>query len=297
MSRYPTFAAWEAAGEWIAWRDAGGTARRIWVFRRPGSGPHVTLLHGFPTQAFDWAAVADRLGGCDLLAFDFLGFGSSDKPAAHDYSLHEQADLAVAVWAHAGVTRTAMVAHDYAVSVAQELLARRAERRLAVELAAAVFLNGGLYPDLHRPLPVQTALLDPEQGPRISALVSEEALVAGLRATFGERRMPSDAAFHEMWNGIARQDGHRLGHRLIHYMRDRAVHAARWTTALEQTDVPRRFVWGMLDPVSGAHVVPRLRQRLPDCPLVCLDDAGHWPAIEAPDTVAAQIAAATGRTR
>ena len=48
-------------------------------------------------------------------------------------------------------------------------------------------LNGGLYPELHRPQPPQTALLDPEQGPRISELVTEELFVAGLRPTFAEQ--------------------------------------------------------------------------------------------------------------
>ena len=57
-----------------------------------------------------------------------------------------------------------LVSHDYGVSVAQELLARRAEGRLALDLSALHLLNGGLYPDLHRPQPVQTALLDPQQG-------------------------------------------------------------------------------------------------------------------------------------
>ena len=55
------------------------------------------------------------------------------------------------------------------VSVAQELLARRGRGALAVELDGVHLLNGGVYPDLHRPQPVQTALLDPEQGPQISA--------------------------------------------------------------------------------------------------------------------------------
>ena len=61
-----------------------------------------------------------------------------------------------------------VVAHDYSVSVAQELLTRRAAGTLAVDLRALHFMNGGIYPDLHRPQPVQVALLDTEQGPQIA---------------------------------------------------------------------------------------------------------------------------------
>ena len=49
------------------------------------------------------------------------------------------------------------------------------------------------------------------------------------------------------------------------------------------------FVWGDLDPVSGGHVMARLRERLGHARLVPLADVGHWPLLEAPDVVAAAI--------
>ena len=141
----------------------------------------MTVLHGFPSSSHDWARAAPHLATEHaLLLPDFLGFGASDKPADHDYSLTEQADLIEALWAHEGVVSTVLVAHDYAVSVTQELLARRSEGALSVDIVAVHLLNGGLYPDLHRPEPIQTALLDPELGPQISASITEEALTAAL---------------------------------------------------------------------------------------------------------------------
>ena len=53
--------------------------------------------------------------------------------------------------------------HDYGVSVGLELLARRSDGTLEVDIPFIVFLNGGLYPELHRPQPAQLMLLDPEQ--------------------------------------------------------------------------------------------------------------------------------------
>ena len=66
----------------------------------------------------------------------------------------------------------------------QELLARRAEGTLSTEIERVHFLNGGLYPDVHRPQPIQTALLDPERGPQISANLNEQLFVAALVPTF-----------------------------------------------------------------------------------------------------------------
>ena len=60
-------------------------------------------------------------------------------------------------------------------------------------------------------------------------------------------------------------------------------------TALEQTDVPVYFVWGMLDPVAGADMADEIRKRQPGAPFVALDDVAHWPALEAPERVAAAL--------
>ena len=276
-------ASWWAGGEHVA-LDLGGRERSIFV-RRMGDGPAMTLLHGYPSSSHDWAKVAPALAERHrLLMPDFLGFGASDKPADHDYSLHEQADLVEALWAREDVSETTLVAHDYAVSVTQELLARRAAGALAVDLTAVHLLNGGLYPDVHRMQPIQEALLDPEQGPQIGQWVTEELFTAALAPTFAER-FDAAADSAEIWQANSRDGGQLIGHRLIRYILDRREHEARWVGALETADVPIAFIWGMLDPVSGAHMAQRIAERLPGAPLLALEDVGHWPTLEAPERV------------
>ncbi len=281
-----TFDAWLAGGTRMP-IDLPAGRREIFV-RTGGTGPWCTLLHGFPTSSADWAPLWDDLTARRrVLAFDLLGFGDSDKPDDHDYTIHEQADLTEALWRQHGITQTALVAHDYGVSVAQELLARQQDGTLGAAITNVVFMNGGLYPELHRPLAGQLALLDPELGPQVGRMLGEETFAQSMRATFG--RQPTDALLHEQWLAVARRDGHRIGHRLIQYIRDRAQHAARWVTALETATVPRAFVWGMLDPVSGAHMAERIEERMPDAPLLQLADVGHWPQLEAPDLVRLEL--------
>jgi pimeloyl-ACP methyl ester carboxylesterase len=275
---------WWSRGEHVT-LAAGDGSWPIFL-RRLGDGPTMTLLHGFPSSSHDWAKIAPALATRhSLLMPDFLGFGASAKPPEHDYSLHEQADLVQALWAQAGVSETVLVAHDYAVSVAQELLARRDEGTLAVRLSELHLLNGGIYPELHRRQPTQTALLDPEHGPRIGELMNEELFVAGIAPTFADGYDAArDSA--QMWRAMNREDGQRIGHLLIGYITDRERHEQRWVSALEQTDVPLRFHWGMLDPVSGAHMAKRIAERLPDAPLQALADVAHWPPLEAPTRIA-----------
>jgi pimeloyl-ACP methyl ester carboxylesterase len=45
----------------------------------------------------------------------------------------------------------------------------------------------------------------------------------------------------------------------------------------------------MQDPVSGAHMAERIAQRLPGAPRTELADVSHWPPLEAPERVAAEL--------
>jgi pimeloyl-ACP methyl ester carboxylesterase len=265
----------------------GQHVHRVWT-RAFGEGdaPWLTAIHGFPTSSLDMTAVAAALSDTRerrVLVLDMVGFGESDRPLDHVYSVSEQADAVCAAWAAHGITSTAVFAHDLGATVAQELLWRDATGALPVRLTSVVLANGGIYPDLHRPLPAQVALADAGHGAAVSAMLTEELMTASLRATFGTRHVPTDAELHAMWEVISRDDGHRNLHLLIRYMDERRARERDWVGALESTSVPRGFVWGMLDPISGAHIAARIVERFPNSVVRLLDDVGHWPPIEAPD--------------
>ena len=133
-------------------------------------------------------------------------------------------------------------------------------------------------------------MLDPELGPQISAGITEAALTAALAPTFADGFDPArDSA--AMWTTMSRDDGLQLLHLLIRYIVDRRDNEDRWVQALEMTDVPLNFVWGLRDPISGAHMAARIRERLPHAPLEALHDVGHWPPLEAPERTVAAIRA------
>jgi pimeloyl-ACP methyl ester carboxylesterase len=132
------------------------------------------------------------------------------------------------------------------------------------------------------------ALLDPEQGPQLSALLTEELIVPALEPTFADG-FDATADSADMWRAMSRDGGQRIMHLLIRYISDRESHRERWVAALETTDAPVAFVWGMLDPISGAHMAERIREHMPQAPFRALDDVGHWPALEAPQRVVAAV--------
>ncbi|MFE6844808.1 alpha/beta fold hydrolase [Streptomyces sp. NPDC057686] len=272
----------------------GGAAVRIGghsVFVRqdgPAQGSPVTLVHGFPTSSHDWAAVVPALVGAGLrvTTLDLLGFGESDKPRRHRYSVPDQASLVEEVWRRYAIGTTALVAHDYGVSVGQELLARDPAR-----ITRMAWLNGGLYPDLHRPVPIQRLLHGP-LGPLLAPLTTQRRFAASLRTVLG--RPVHEEDLHDLWAAASRAGGHRLAPRLLRYIDERRRHAVRWTSALEGFSGPTLFVWGPADPVSGAHVLPRIRARMPRARVVELAGppaVGHYPQLEDPEAVAAALTA------
>ncbi|WP_330438044.1 alpha/beta fold hydrolase [Streptomyces griseoaurantiacus] len=273
------YADWIAGGERV---ELDG--HRLFV-RQEGEGRPVTLLHGFPTSSHDWAWTVPSLvaAGCRVTSLDLLGFGHSDKPRGHRYSIHEQADLVEALWGRLGTGPTMLVAHDYGVSVAQELLARDPGR-----LTRTALLNGGLYGDLHRPVPVQRLLHSP-LGPLFARLTDEKRFVAGLRGVLS-RPVP-DEVLHDMWTAADHENGRLLAPRLLRYIDDRRVHFDRWSASLEWYEGPLLFVWGPEDPVSGAHVLPRLRERRPEATFTVLPGVGHYPQVEAPEETAEALSA------
>jgi pimeloyl-ACP methyl ester carboxylesterase len=268
-----------------AWREAGAffdfRGERVF-YRREGRGAPLLLVHGYPTSSWDWARLWPTLTArFDVIAPDMLGFGYSAKPRGRAYSIAEQADLHLSLLAELGVTGPfhALV-HDYGVTVGQELLARD-----AVPIASIAFLNGGLFPETHRPRLIQRVLASP-LGPLVARLSTERTFARSFAAVFGPRTKPTPDEMHAFWSLASRDEGMRALAGLIAYMRERVTHRERWVGALVATRVPLLAINGVLDPVSGAHMIARLLELRPRTQVVRLD-VGHYPQVEAPDDVLA----------
>lgn len=272
-----------------AWHRAGRTfvhdGRNIF-YRTDGSGPALLCIHGFPTASWDWHAIWPALTArFRVIAADMLGFGFSAKPTQPVYSIAGQASLQEALLASLGVERCHVLAHDYGDTVAQELLARHDERRrtgtAGLTIDSLCLLNGGLFPEVHRARLSQKLLASPVGG-LFARLTSERAFNRSFAAIFGPRTKPAPAELHDFWRLLSHDGGHRLGHRLIHYMAERRQHRSRWVDALCNTTVPLRLINGPEDPVSGRHLAEHYRANVPHPDVVLLDGIGHYPQVEDP---------------
>jgi pimeloyl-ACP methyl ester carboxylesterase len=216
---------------------------------------------------------------------DLLGFGFSDKPHPHRYSIMEQADICEALVADRKLEAFHVLAHDYGDTVAQELLARQNERRGAGRWISVCLLNGGLFPEVHQARLIQKLLLSPI-GPLINKLSTKRTFDKSFSAVFGPRTRPSSEELDGFWSLIQHNDGQAVFPSLITYMTDRKAHRERWVRALQRSIVPIGLINGSVDPVSGAHMVARYREVVsPNHFVVELAHIGHYPQVEAPAEV------------
>ena len=260
----------------IFWCDGGDFAAREILL----------LIHGFPTSSWDWSALLPLLGQrFRLITLDLIGFGWSAKPRDYDYSIADQASLCEALLTHAGVTNYHVLAHDYGDTVAQELLARRRDGGLRPQLESVCFLNGGLFPETHRPRLIQRLLSSPF-GSWVAQMTTKEKIASNMLAIAGTDYPPTAGEIDGMWSLITYNEGLAVFPKLIGYMRERRRYRGRWVGALVNAAIPLRLVDGAADPISGAHMASRYCELAPNSDCILLAGIGHYPQIEAPQLVA-----------
>jgi len=263
-------------------------------YKTEGTGPVLLLIHGYPTASFDWAKIWPKLTTqFHCVTLDMPGFGFSDK-SPKKYLIKEQADAISEVIRHLGITSTHVLSHDYGDTVAQEMMARQLENDLAFRIESLHLLNGGLFPETHRALPIQKLLLSPIGGLLIRFL-NKNAIRKSMHNIFGPNTPPSDQDINDFWILISTNNGHQHMHLLLDYMKQRKQYRERWVSALQNANAPLRLTAGMADPISGAHMVARYKQLIPNADVIELDQIGHYPQIESAEAVVKSITSFLGR--
>jgi pimeloyl-ACP methyl ester carboxylesterase len=249
----------------------------------------LVFLHGFPSSSYDWRYIWEEISDPAAVAFDFLGFGLSDKPRDHNYSLFWQADLAEEMIRQEAADRPVfLVAHDMATSVATELMARDVEGRLEARIAGILLFNGSIVLERASPT-LAERLLGSRLGPLAARLANKPFFRRQLGSVFSGGHPLSDEEAADQWSLYCHNGGRTLGHRLNHYMHERVTHAERWHGAVRDWPGKLSLAWGMVDPVATPDVLAALRELRPAVPVEELPDLGHYPQIEDPKALADAI--------
>lgn len=113
--------------------------------------PSVLLVHGFPSQSYSFRKVIPLLSSdFHVVAFDWLGFGFSDKPQVNygfNYTMEEYINALECLVGSLGLQRTSIVTQGFAAPVVLEFARRNEEK-----IERLVLLNPPVT-DQHTKLP------------------------------------------------------------------------------------------------------------------------------------------------
>ncbi|XP_073437079.1 mesoderm-specific transcript homolog protein [Dendrobates tinctorius] len=284
----PALFTWRSSGAFFTFQE-----QRIFYresFGAVGSSDVVIILHGFPTSSYDWYKVWEGLTQRfqRVIAPDFIGFGFSDKPRLHHYSIFEQANIVEALISHLGLgdQRVNLLSHDYGDTVAQELIYRYENRRQGhLNIGSLCLSNGGIFPENYYPRLIQKLLKDGGiLSPVITRLMNFYFFSKGIGEVFGPYTKPSESEYWDMWTSLRTNDGNLVVDSILQYINQRKKHRERWVGALINTSVPLHLIYGPLDPVNPhPEFLDKYKKLIPKSTFTVLDDhISHYPQLEDP---------------
>ncbi|XP_022099302.1 mesoderm-specific transcript protein-like isoform X2 [Acanthaster planci] len=285
---------WKTSGKYFKFKDFN-------IFYKDSLGQDhssddrvVLILHGFPSSTFDWYKMWDGLTGHfeRVIAPDFIGFGLSDKPRDHAYTMFEQADIMEALLAELGVNQVHILAHDMGDTVAQELIARqnaqtKSNKKPKLEILSACLTNGGILPETHQPRFMQKLMMNPWIAPIGMRVTNRLIFRKAFGEVFGERTQPTSDEFEDHWVLIRWNDGNLITYDLIQYLPQRYANRDKWVGALQETKIPLHLIYGPSDPINPPNTfLKRYKMLIPDSGVTELaDHISHYPQLEDPENV------------
>ncbi len=241
-------------------------------------GQAVVLLHGFPGNATDWQAVAQRLSADHrVLVPDLLGFGQSDKPDSFaELWVDVQARaILTALDAH-DVTTFTLVGHDYGGPVALTIAVAQPQRVMQLVIGSC---NAFKDPSLQPPMRM---LGIPLVGSMVEAMLFAPVSIELMGKTGTRSAKPTKNP---------RDEVRAIRTIFATALRNLPGTFGQVEQRLPAIRMPTLVIAGDHDPFFPAAHAQRLAQALPNATLHIYENVGHFPHIERPKRYAGDVRA------
>jgi pimeloyl-ACP methyl ester carboxylesterase len=272
------------------------------AYDRAGAGVATVLLHGWPGDRTEYAAVVRCLPMCDVVVPDLLGFGASfrpDRDSSASYGVDAQARAVIGLIEGLGLDRPIVGGHDIGSRVAVAVVRQRPDLVRALVLTPPL---PGMGERILSPVAQQEFwYLSFNQLPLASELIDgrPEAVRAFLRHFWthwaGPRFSVDEAQFEHLVSAYAAPGAFRAS---LGWYRASAgalarVVAERPPSPKDRIAVPTTVLWPDHDPLFPYAWSDRLDQYFAELRLRELADVGHFVPLEGPREFAAAVAAAS----
>jgi haloalkane dehalogenase len=262
---------------------------RVFVTEAPGEDPPFVLLHGFPDDHRIYDELMARLAPRRSVAFDFAGYGRSERSDRTHFSPEDHGAEITAVLAALGIDRAVLVGHDASGPDAVMYALTNPERVAHLVLLNTVFGNQPslTMPEMTRLLsdPQLTTLADDLLGDPNQLFwlmmrwgqqfgLAEGTVQKSILAQFyGDDQQPDAIAAIRAWTAALRDALHQ---------QDALIDSG----ALGRLAVPVSIVWGETDRYLTPALAAEIAALFPDASVHLVPDVGHYPQHDRPEVVA-----------
>jgi haloalkane dehalogenase len=247
-----------------------------------GQGEPILLVHGTPSWSFEFRHLIGELATARrCIAFDHLGFGLSERPAAFGYRPEDHARVFADFVTALGLERFTLVVHDFGGPFALPFAEAHPER-----IARLVVMNSFMWP-IDDPKQARQARFAGSTLGRLLYRYLNFSVRVLMPFAYGDKRRLTARVHAQYLAPFAERDARErvLWALARSLLGSRAHYAALWDGRERLRTIPALVLWGTRDRVLSDNSLERWQQALPHAELVALDDAGHWPHEERPDLV------------
>lgn len=262
---------------------------RIHVREWVGRGPTILLMHGFPDNLHLYDALVPQLAGHHVVAFDFIGWGDSDKPSpsTYPYTADQQIKEVNAVVTQLHLAPIIEVVHDSSGPPGIDWAMRH-----QASVARLVLLNTYYNPVPGLRPPEAIAIFSAHALDKVQDLIADDVpagkelfdwQVGGFFANAKARAK----YLPELWAAFLPE---LPAFRALNYhLLDDVVERAKRAPALRTFTKPVTIAWGAGDPYLNLMVANRFHQLFPRSRLDVIRKANHYVQMDQPREVAAAI--------
>ena len=261
-------------------------------YKTPGAVPEppIILMHGFPDSLHLYDRLAPLLAReRRTIAFDFLGWGKSDKPPEHRYDAASLRRDLEAVLGHFDLDRVVIVVHDASGLPGIDWVLDNPQRTETL-----VLLNTLYGPTPNRVMPPAIKRFS-SSGP------GRNLSVFGANRSDGQWQKGVSKQLREFAVDPAVQDTYTklfahqaLGIRpaffgLTGVWTDEVTQRGKRAPDLRHLPVPTKVIFGRGDPYLTSELAKEFDAMLPNSSLWLVDNAGHYVQLDQPEVVAQAI--------
>lgn len=268
--------------------EVGRARPRLLQAGPPRGREAVVFVHGNPGSADDWEALVAAAGGAGMraVALDLPDFGATVAPPGFEHSAPSYATFLAQALETLGIERVHLVLHDFGGPIGLIWAAMSPEALASVTLIDTGVLPGYRWHRLARVwrTPVVGELVQAMSTRRAFRWLVSRSEPRGLPRSFLDR-------MYDQYDRRTR----RAVLELYRATDDPGAAATEFTALMAPRGIPALVVWGERDAYLPASFAARQRDPFPSADVHVLAASGHWPFVDAPETVERLLVEFLGR--